>query len=147
MSLTDHDERRFLKHLQHATSTCLDVSIEDPELLDDLSDPVLDGGDVDVDSEGEVELVVDGVHVAQLLEEHRPLHVARGRRRRSLPSFRLIGGVSSIFTVFFFFRAMGDSSLSIKQSLLPSHRRRDDVALQISLTQSPQEIRFSGKTR
>ena len=64
------------------TPTCLDVGVEYPELLDDLADPVLDGGDVDVDSEGEVELVVDGVHVAQLLEEHRPLHVARGRRRR-----------------------------------------------------------------
>ena len=91
MSLTDHDERRFLKHLQHATSTYLDVGVEYPELLDDLPDPVLDGGDVDVDAEGEVELVVDGVHVAQLLEEHRPLHVARGRRRRRLPSFRSIG--------------------------------------------------------
>ena len=88
MSLTHHNERRFLKHLQHATATYLDVSVEYPELLDDLSDPVLDCGDVDVDAEGEVELVVDGVRVAQLLEEHRPLHVARRRR----PPVMVCGG-------------------------------------------------------
>ena len=66
-----------IKHnSKHHSYTSLDVGVENLEFLHDFVDPLLDRGHVNVDAHCQVELVVDGVDVAELLEEHRPFHVA-----------------------------------------------------------------------